>query len=153
VVGVIWYNRNVNLNNFALDISDAIAQVYSIILRKPFLTVKKVKYTPQRDRSGEVTRELISFTVVNESCHDIDVQRIWFLTSFNRQIFSDSIDAKMPVKMPENDRATYFVPVEELKAALNKIVGETITKVVAFDKAGHPNTGRVDQVAQEVFAK
>ena len=142
-----------NLTNIVVGIIDACIQLYNIILRKPFLTVNKVQYSPQRDSSGKVTEELIAFTIANESCDEIEVQRIWFLTSFNRPIFSKVIDSKVPLKMLVNDRATYLVPIEELKAPLNKNVGETITEVVVLDKTEHQNIGRVDRVAQEELAR
>ena len=142
-----------NLSNMAQDTSDALAQVYSILFRKPFLTVSKLQYTPQKDESGKITEELVSFTIANESSSDIEVQRIWFVTSFNRPIFSQSIDAKTPVKMPENARVTFSLPVGELKAELNKSAGDTIAKVVVLDKTGHQSVGRVKAEAQKVFAK
>ena len=138
--------------NLVLAIYEALVKTYSIICRKPYVAVEVV-YAPQRGKSGEVTKELIAFTIINRSGPEIDVQRIWFLTSFNRPIFSKSIDAKMPIKVPGKRRATYFVPIEELKAALNKSVGETITEAVVFDKTEHKHVGRVDKVAQEEFAK
>jgi len=143
------YNKNMNLSNLGVGICDACEQIYSIILRKQFLTVNKVQYTPQRDISGKVTEESITFTIANESSHDNEVQRIWFLTSFNRPIFSELIDSKMPVKMLVNDRATFSVPIEELKAALNR----TITDVVVLDKNERHNFGRIEQPAQEAFAR
>ena len=85
--------------------------------------------------------------------HEIDIQRIWFLTSFNRPIFSELLDSKTPLKVLGKDRATYFLPMEELKAALNRSVGETIVQAVAFDRTEHKYFGRVDRVAQEEFAK
>jgi hypothetical protein len=144
---------NMNLSDIALDVFDALKQIYFIIFRKPFLTVNKVQYTPQRDESGKITEELISFTIVNDSCREIDVQRIWFMTSFNRPVFLESFDSKTPVKMLENDRITYSLPVEELKAVLNKNVGETITGVIVLDKAEHQNVGRVKIQVQEIFTK
>lgn len=142
-----------NLSNIGVGIGDACEQLYSIILRKPFLTVNKVRYVPQRDSSGKVTEESITFTIANESSHDNEVQRIWFLTSFNRPIFSELIDSKMPVKMLVNDRATFSVPIAELKTVLNRSAEETITDIVVLDKNEHHNFGRIEQPAQEAFAR
>ena len=141
-----------DLTNLVLTIFDAFIKTYSIICRKPYVTVK-VRYAPQRDRSGKVTQEMIAFTVINEGGLEIDIQRIWFLTSFNRPIFSEFLDSKMPLKVLGRDRATYFMPMEELKAALNRSGGETIVQAVVFDKTEHKHAGRVDKVAQEEFAK
>ena len=58
----------------------------------------------------------------------------------------------MPIKVLENDRATYLVPIEELEAALNRSVGETIVKAVVLDKKEYKHVGRVDKVAQEELA-
>lgn len=138
--------------NLVLAIFEALLKAYSIICRKPYVTVEVV-YAPQRDRSGEVTKELIAFTIINESSPEIDVERVWFLTSFNRPISSKLIDSKMPIKVLGKRRATYFVPIEELKAALNKSVGETIIKAVVFDKTERKYVSRVNKVAQEEFAK
>lgn len=141
-----------DLTNLVLAIFEAFVKTYSVICRKPYATAE-VKYAPQRDRSGEVTKELIAFTIINGSSPEIDVEKSWFLTSFNRPISSKLIDSKMPIKVLGKRRATYFVPMEELKAALNKSVGETITKTVVFDKTEHKYTGRVDKVTQEEFAR
>ncbi len=135
-----------------LDLSDALVKTLSIIRQKPYATVK-VQLTPQRDRSGKVNKELITFTIINDSFGEIDVQKVWFLTSFNRQISSKTIDSKMPIRVLEDGRATYFVPIDELKAALNKSVGETINKAVVFDKNGRQHVGRVDKAVQGEFTE
>jgi len=139
-------------NSLVLTTFDTAIKAYSIICRKPYVTVE-VKYAPQRGKSGEVTKEEIAFTIINESGPEIDVQRIWFLTSFNRPISSKHVDSKMPIKVRRKDRATYFVPIEEFKAALNKSVGETIIKAAVLDNTEHIHVGRVDKVAQEELAK
>ena len=133
-----------DLTNLVLDILDAALKVYSVISRKPFVTVK-VQYAPQE--------ESITFAVANESSHDNEIRRIWFLTSFNRPIFSELVDSAMPVKMLVNDRTTFSVPIAELKTALNKGSGETITDVVVLDKNERHNLGRIEPLAQEAFAK
>ena len=152
----MWYNGTMeltkNLTNLVLDIFEVAVKTYSIICKKPYVTVK-VQFTPQRDRAGKVTKELIAFTIINESGPEIDVQRIGFLTSFNRLLLPEFLDSKLPIKVLGKDRATYFLPIEELKAALNKSVGETIVEAVVFDKTEHKHVGRVDKVAQEEFAK
>jgi len=141
-----------NLTNLVLDTFEVAIKTYSAICKKPYVTVK-VQFTPQRDRAGKVTKELIAFTIINESSPEIDVQRIWFLTSFNRHLSPEFINSKMPIKVLGKDRATYFMPIEELKAALNKSVGETIIEAVVFDKTEHKYAGRVDRLAQAEFAK
>ena len=141
-----------DFTKLVLDILEPLEQVYYIVCRKPFLTVK-VQSAPQRDGSGQGTEASIVFTIINESCGDMEVQRIWFLTSFNRPVFSEFLDSKTPLKMMVNNRVTYSVPIEELKSALNKSVGETINKVVVFDQAGHQNSGRLVKALQEEFTK
>ena len=59
----------------------------------------------------------------------------------------------MPIKVLEDGRATYFVPIDELKAAMNKSVGETIIKAVVFDKNGRKHVGRVDKAVQGEFTE
>ena len=102
---------------------------------------------------NEVTQEMIAFTIINEGFLENDIQRAWFLTSFKRAVFSELLDSKMPLKVLGRDRATYFMPAEELKAALNQSIGETIVQAVVLDSAGHKYAGRVDRVAQAEFAK
>ena len=141
-----------DLTNLVLDISEAIVKIYYIIRNKPYVTAE-VLYIPQRDKSGEVTKEEIAFTIINGSGPEIEVQRVWFLTSFYRHIFSEYIDSKMPVKLRGKDKATYFVPIEEFKPALNKNVGETIIRTVVLDNMEHMHVGRIDKVTQEELAK
>ena len=141
-----------DLTNIVLDIIEAFTKAYAIILRKPYITVK-VQHAPKRDRSGEVTKDMVAFTLINEGFTEIDVQKVWFLTSFNRLVSAKSVDSKLPVKVLENDRINFIVPVEELKATLNKRVRETITRVVVFDKAEHRYVGRVDKITQEALAE
>lgn len=141
-----------DIDNLVLGISEVFTKTYSIIFTKPYATVK-VRFRPPRDGPDKATNESIEFTIINESFGEIDVQRIWFLTSFNRPVFSEFIDSQMPVKVLENDRATYFVPVEELKAALNRSVGETIIKAVVLDKNEYKHVGRVGKEAQEQIAR
>lgn len=138
--------------NLVLAIFEALTRIYSVIRKKPYLTVE-VKYAPQRDRSDKVTKELIAFTIINESGPEVEVQKTWFLTSFNRPVLSKFIDSKIPIKVLEKNRATYFVPIEEFKTALNRSVGETITKAIVLDQTEHKHTGRVDKVTQEELAR
>ena len=141
-----------DLTKIVLGILEIFKKTYYLISLKPYATVK-VQLIPQRDTPGKITEELIALTIINECFGEIDVQRIWFLTSFKRQIISESINLKIPVKVLENDRATYYMPIEELKTALNKSVGETITEAVVFDKNEHKHVGRVDKAVQEEFSK
>jgi hypothetical protein len=135
-----------------LDILEPLEQVYDIVCRKPFLTVK-VQPAPVPAGSGEVTEPSIAFTIINESAKDMEVRRVWFLTSFNRPIFSDFLDAKMPLKMVVNDRVSYSVPIKGLKSALNTGVGETISKVVVANQTGRQNSGRLSEGIQAAFTK
>jgi len=141
-----------DLTSLVLDIFDAVVKTYSVICNKPYVKAEVV-YVPQKGKSGEVTKEEIALTIINEGGPEIEVQRIWFLTSFNRPIFSKYVDSKMPIKVRKKDRATYFVPIEEFKAALNKSVGETIIKTAVLDNMEHTHIGRVDKVTQEELAK
>ena len=144
--------KHMDLSSLVVIIIEWGRQLYCIIFGKPFLTVQ-VKPIPQGDRSGKETKKLTAFTIANESSHDMDVKRIWFLTSFNRPIFFESLDSKMPIKLSENERITYPVPIEELKAALNQSAGETITEVVALDQTDHGNVGRFGKALQEAFSR
>ena len=137
---------------FVLDILELFKRAYFLILQKPYATVK-IEYMPQRDTSDKITEELITLTIINECFGEIDIQGFWFLTTFNRQVFSESVNSKIPVKVPENDRATYYIPIKELKNTLNKSVGETITKAVVFDQNEYSHIGRVAKEIQEIFAK
>jgi len=148
----LWYNGNMDPTSLVLTTFDTAIKAYSILRRKPYVTVE-VKYAPQRGRSGEVTKGLIAITIINESSPEIDIQSVWFLTSFNRVIFSELIDSKMPVKVLGRRRTTYFIPIEELKAALNKSAGETITKAVVLDKHGRKYVSRVDKATEAEFAR
>lgn len=141
-----------DLTSFVLDIYEALIRNYSIICNRPYVTAEVV-CVPQRSKSGKATKELIAFTVINASGPDIEVQRVWFISSFNRHIFSEFIDSKMPMGVSRKNRETYFVPLEEFRAALNKSVGETIAEAVVFDKNEHKHVGRVDKAVQEEFAK
>ena len=141
-----------DLTSLVLDIYEALIRTYSIIRNRPYVTAEVV-CVPQRSKSGKATGELVAFTVINESGPDIEVQRVWFISSFNRHIFSEFIDSKMPMRVSRKNRETYFVPLEEFGAALNKSVGETITKAVVSDKTGRRYESRIGKVAQEELAK
>ena len=141
-----------DINNLLLDILDICIKIYSIFSRKPYATVK-LQFAPQKDRSGTVTRESMALTIINESVPVIDVQKVWFLTSFNRIVESAFLNAKMPVKVLKRDRATFFFPIDELKTTLNKNVKDTIAEAVALDKAGHQHAGRVGKAAQAELAR
>jgi len=141
-----------DLTNILLDVIEQFTKVYSVILRKPYITVK-VQYAPRRDRSGKVTQEMIAITIINEGFLENDIKRAWFLTSFKRAVFSELLDSKMPLRVSGRDRVTYFMPSEELKADLNRSIGETIVQAVVLDSIEHKYLGRVDKVVQEEFAK
>jgi hypothetical protein len=143
---------NMELDKLVLDGLEASRQLYSIVLRKPFLTVK-VQAAPKIAGSVKATGESPVLTIANESNHEMEIRQIWFMTSYNRRISSEALDAKLPVKLPVNERVTYTVPVEELKAALNKSIEDTITEVVVADQAGRENTSRFNKAAQAAFAK
>jgi hypothetical protein len=131
-----------------LDICDVFARVYFAICRKTYVSVK-VQFVPQKDEEAAENKRKIAFTIINESGPDIEVRDAWFLTSFNRRIFSKALDSKMPIRVRSRDRETYFMPiVEELSAALNKNVGEKITQAVLFDKAQNLHTGRLDKAVE-----
>ncbi len=151
-MATLLYNGNMNITNLLLDILDLCAKIYSIILRKPYTEVT-VHYTPRTDRTCKVTKELIAFTVNNVSGPEIEVRKIWFLTSFNRPVFSEFLDAKLPLKVRTRDKATFIVPVEDLKAALNKSAGETIDEAVITDQNDHKHAGRAAKAVQEFFAR
>ena len=140
------------MTDLVLDISELLLKFYAIFLRKPYATVR-VQYAPQKDRDGKVTRELMAFTIINESVPVINIQRAWFLSSYNRIVPSTFLDAKMPVKVIKREKTTFFFPIEELKAALNKNVKDNIAEGVVMDEAGRKFSGRVDKKAQAEFAR
>ena len=139
--------------NLILDTLDAFTKMYSAFCRKSYVAVK-VQLVPSKDKSNPAAKELVALTIINESGPDIEVEEAWFLTSFNRRILTTYIDSKMPEKVLSKDRAIYFIPLEELKAALNKSIGETITQAAIFDKgAQRVHAGRVDKAAELEFAR
>ena len=89
-----------DLTKIVLDILEIFKKTYYLISLKPYATVK-VQFIPQRDTPGKITEELIALVIINECFGEIDVQRIWFLTSFKRQIISESINSEIPVKVLE----------------------------------------------------
>ena len=95
----------------------------------------------------------MAFTIINESVPVINLQRAWFLTAYNRIAPSAFLDAKMPVKVVKREKTTFFFPFNELKAALNKNVNDTIAEAVVMDEAGHKFSGRVDKKAQADFSR
>jgi len=139
-------------SSLVLDIFEAFIKIYSTILNKPYVRADVV-YVPIKGKSGKVTKEEIAVTIINESGPEIEVKRIWFITSFNRPIFSKYVDSKMPIKVPRKDRTTYFIPIEEFKAMLNKSVGDTIIKAAVLDNTENIHVGRVHKVAQAELAK
>jgi len=139
-------------SSLVLNIIEASTKIYSIILNKSYATVEVV-YVPQRGKSGELTKEEIALTIINESGPEIEVQRVWFLTSFNRPIYSEYVDSKMPVKVRKKDRAIYFAAIDEFRAALNKNAGETIIKAAVLADTEHIHVGRIHILAQKEFAK
>ena len=126
-----------------LDTAEAFVKAFSAALGKSFVTVKVRLVTP-KDRTDPEAKDQVSFAIINESGPDIEVQEAWFVTTYNRRIFSTVLNSKMPIRVRKRDRATYFLPIEELKAALNERVGETITQAAVFDKTGHQYQSRVD---------
>ncbi len=145
------YNKPVDLSNIALDISDAIKKTYFIILAKPYADVK-FRLTTRKDASGK-DGDFIALSVINTGFGEMEVQRVWFLTYYNRIVDSSFIDSKMPVKLAESDRVTYLVPVAELKVALNKGAGDSIAQAVVLDKKGNQFTGRLSETIQKQLAK
>lgn len=127
-------------------------KTYAIIFQKPYATVK-VQFLPPQERHGKVNKEKVAFNIINASCGDIDVQGVWLLSSYNRQIFSKTLDAQIPFRVVEDGRVTFVVPVAELKAALNRSVDDTITEALVYDKNGHKHAGRVDPAVQEELAR
>ena len=137
-----------DINDFFLDILDAAAKTYAVVCKKPYATGQMV-YVPRKEKSGEVTKEEIALTIINEAGPEMEVKRVWFLTSFNRPVFSQLVDSKMPIKLRKKDRATYFIPIEEFKAILNKRIGDTIAKTVVLDTTERQYVARVDKVTQQ----
>ena len=140
------------LDNIVLYFLEAAQKMYSVILRKPYVTVK-VQYAPQRDRDGKVTKDLFAFTIINASSPEVELKKGWFLTSYNRPVYSEAVDSKFPVKVAGRDRITYFLPIEEIKNELNKNAADTIAEAVVSDETGRRYSSRVDKATQEEFAK
>jgi len=135
-----------------LDIYDAFVKAYSAILGKQYVSVK-VQLVPQKDTFDQDDKKLIAFTIINESGPEIEIQEAWFLTSFNRRVFSEVLNSRMPVRIRSRDREIYFLPAEDLKAALNEKVGETIAQAAVFDNAQRKYSGRVDRLAELEFTR
>jgi len=135
-----------------LDIYDAFVKAYSAMLGKQYVSVK-VQLVPQKDTSGQEDNKLIAFTIINESGPEIEIREAWFLTSFNRRVFSEVLDSRMPVKVRSKDREIYFLPAKDLKSALNEKVGETVTQAAVFDTTQHKYTGRVDRLVEAEFTR
>jgi hypothetical protein len=135
-----------------LDIYDAFVKAYSAFFRKQYITIR-VRLIPQREQSNPETPKEIAFSVLNESGPDIVVQEAWFLTSYRRRVFSQTIDSKMPINVRSKDRTTHFLPFDELKSALNGHIKETITHAVVFDKNQHQYQSRIDEALEKELAK
>jgi hypothetical protein len=138
-----------DLTKLSLDVIEPLEQVYKIVLRKPFLTVN-IEREPQRAGNNKAS---IEFTVANEGSSDMEARRIWFLTSYNRPVYSETLDARTPLKMPVNARATFSVHLDELKSALNKAMSETVIKVVVADQNGGLNSGRLSPALQAELSR
>ncbi|MFC1942581.1 hypothetical protein ACFLWU_05120 [Chloroflexota bacterium] len=141
-----------DLTKLVLDIIDLFIKAYSIVLIKPYATVK-LEYLPEKGSSGKATQASLSLNIINDGIPDIDVQKIWLVTSYNRIVFSEFLDSKTPVLVAEDDRVTYSIPIQEIKSALNRKVGDTIIKAVALDKNGRQHVGRVNKATQEELAR
>ena len=139
------YNYGMDLNNYMVRVLELFKKAFSIILSKPYATVK-VSCSPQKDNAD------IEFSIINESFKDIEVNSICFLTNYNRQVPSAYLDSRMPITVPEDGRVTYSIPIEELRASLNKSVGDRITRALVFDQTQHKHIGFVDKAAQEAIA-
>lgn len=137
------------LTKLSLDIIEPLEQVYKIVLRKPFLTVN-IEREPKRAGNNKAS---IEFTIANESSTDLEAKRVWFLTSYNRAIYSEAADAKTPLEMPVNARATFSVRLDELKASLNSQSGETVNKVIVADQDGGLHSARLSPALQEELAR
>lgn len=138
-----------DLTKLALDIIEPLEQVYKIVLRQPFLTVN-IEREPKRGGNNKAS---IEFTVANEGSTDMEATRIWFLTSFNRPVYSATVDERTPLKMPVNARATFSVRLDEIKAELNSQMGETVKKVVVADQTGKLNSGRLNPAVQAEISR
>ncbi len=134
-----------------LDIGDAFVKAYSAALGKPYAKVR-VQLVPQPIKSDPESKQLLAFTIVNESSPTINVQKAWFLTNYNRRVFSEFISSRLPVIVPGRKRSTYFFPFEELKSTLSA-GKETITQAFIYDKAQNQYSGRVDEAVEIALAK
>jgi hypothetical protein len=120
-------------SRIVLDIGDVFVRTYSSALGKPHATVR-VQLVPQIDKSEPESKPLLAFTIVNQSSPDIEVRQAWFMTNYNRRVFSEFINSRLPVIVRGKNQATYFFPFEELKATLNEATKETITQAFIYDK-------------------
>jgi hypothetical protein len=144
--------HRMDATRLVLDTYDTFVKVYSAFCRKQYVTVK-VRLIPQRGKSNPETPKEIAFSILNESGPDIVVQEAWFLTSYRRRVFAQSIDSKMPINVRSKDRTTHFLPFDELKSALNERIKETITHAVVFDKNQHQYQSRIDETLEKELAK
>jgi hypothetical protein len=135
-----------------LDTYDVFVKACSAFCRKSYVRIR-IRLIPQRGETTPETPKLIDFTIINESGPDIEVQEAWFLTSFRRHIFSQAIDSRLPVTVRSKDRVTFFVPYEELKAALNERVKETITHGVVFTKTQRQYQSRIAEALEKELAR
>jgi hypothetical protein len=139
-------------SRIVLDIGDALVKAYSSALGKPHATVK-VQLVPQIDKSEPESKPLLAFTIVNQSSPDIEVRQAWFMTNYNRRVFSEFITSRLPVIVRGKNQTTYFFPFEELKATLNEATKETITQAFIYDKEQNLYSGRVDEALEIALVK
>jgi len=130
-----------------LDVGDKLVKTYSNATGKPFATVR-LQLAAQK---SETDPKLLAFTIVNQSSPDIEVQKAWFLTNYNRQIFLEFINSRLPVIVRGNNQAAYFFPYDDLKTTLNP--NETITQAFIYDKEEHIYSGRVDEAVEISLAR
>lgn len=135
-----------------LDIYDTFIKLLSAVLGKSYVSIK-VQFMPQKESSNPGVDKRLAVTFINESGPDIEIKEAGFLTSFNRRIFSETLNTRMPVRIRSKDREIYILPAEELKAQLNEKVGETITQAVVYDRAQNKFSGRVDKQVEAEFTR
>jgi hypothetical protein len=138
-----------DVNELLLDVFDAVEKIYSAMTNRSYVT-GHLTYVPPRSAPGEAAKEEIALTITNESGPGIEVKRVWFLTSYNRSVYSQLVDSKMPLRLRKKDRMTYFMTTDEFKPALDKAANkETFAKIVVQDDKERMHVSRINQSTQK----
>lgn len=135
-----------DINKLVLDISDLCIKAFNIVFQKPFLSIK-AHISEDSDKRGN-----IDFKISNDSFGDLELNHIWFITSYNRPLYTELTDGLTPLKVSEDFGQVFSVPVEYLKNLLNKVDKEYITRIAVSDAKGKIFVNRLDSKAQKILS-